>query len=73
MKLVLRKGLIAASLLTLAALGRPSEARAWDPSTTHQALVDQAVKQSNWHLRWMDASQMQRTLPCAIPSQTRLR
>lgn len=39
---------------------RPAPASAWDPSTTHQGLLELAVQQSAMHLRWMDASELER-------------
>jgi hypothetical protein len=37
-------------------------ASAWDPSTTHQAVLESAVTRSAVHLRWMDASELERGL-----------
>lgn len=37
-------------------------ASAWDPSTTHHALLESAVTRSALHLRWMDASELERGL-----------
>ncbi|MEX1363983.1 MAG: hypothetical protein AB1Z98_12710 [Nannocystaceae bacterium] len=37
-------------------------ARAWDPSTTHVAMVERSVLDSAMHLRWMEASALQRGL-----------
>ncbi len=37
-------------------------ARAWDPSTTHQAILEQALLRSSLHVRWMNASELQRGL-----------
>lgn len=49
--------------LALAALALPGRsARAWDPSTTHAAMVERAVLDSALHLRWMEASKLQRGL-----------
>ena len=61
---------LAAGLLLCTPTLAPREARAWDPSTTHQALIDAAVKRSVWHLRWMEGSQMQRGIftPLALDS-----
>ncbi len=47
--------------VALSLLGAPS-ASAWDPSTTHHALLEAAVTRSALHLRWMDASELQRGL-----------
>ena len=38
----------------------PKPAAAWDPSTTHQALLEAAITRSALHLRWMDASGLER-------------
>ncbi|MCA9696288.1 MAG: hypothetical protein KC431_02100, partial [Myxococcales bacterium] len=40
----------------------PAPAVAWDPSTTHQGLLEAALTRSALHLRWMDASDLQRGL-----------
>ncbi|MEM7157563.1 MAG: hypothetical protein AAF799_32285 [Myxococcota bacterium] len=37
-------------------------AQAWDPSTTHLGMLERSVLDSAMHLRWMDASQLQRGL-----------
>lgn len=39
-----------------------SPASAWDPSTTHHAVLESAVTRSALHLRWMDASELERGL-----------
>ena len=36
---------------------RPVPALAWDPSTTHQGLLEAAVARSAMHLHWMDGSE----------------
>ncbi len=49
------------ALVTLACvLVSPRPARAWDPSTTHQTMLQRAVLDSAMHRRWMDQSGMQR-------------
>jgi hypothetical protein len=48
-------------VIGLSLFGAPS-ASAWDPSTTHQALLESAVTRSALHLRWMDASELERGL-----------
>ncbi|NVB41535.1 hypothetical protein G6O69_27095 [Pseudenhygromyxa sp. WMMC2535] len=52
--------MVAAALL--AGLLGASPAAAWDPSTTHQGLLEAAVTRSAMHLRWMDASELERGL-----------
>jgi hypothetical protein len=52
----------AAIMLALTLAGSSSPARAWDPSTTHQALLEAGVTRSAMHLRWMDASGLERGL-----------
>lgn len=37
-------------------------ASAWDPSTTHEAVLEAAITRSAMHLRWMDASELERGL-----------
>lgn len=37
-------------------------ARAWDPSTTHQGMLERAAYRSAMHTRWMDATELQRGL-----------
>jgi hypothetical protein len=54
---VLKAGLIVALMLA-----SPRPVAAWDPSTTHQALLEAAVVRSAMHLRWMDASGLERGL-----------
>ncbi|PRQ06357.1 hypothetical protein [Enhygromyxa salina] len=49
-------------LLTLALGLFTTPAAAWDPSTTHQGLLESAVTRSAVHLRWMDASELERGL-----------
>ncbi|WP_146155151.1 hypothetical protein, partial [Enhygromyxa salina] len=49
-----------AGLLGLGLCSGP--AAAWDPSTTHQGLLESAVTRSAVHLRWMDASELERGL-----------
>jgi hypothetical protein len=59
-----RKFTSAAALMVVVGLslfGAPS-ASAWDPSTTHQALLESAITRSALHLRWMDASELERGL-----------
>lgn len=51
-----------AMMLAVVLAGSSSSARAWDPSTTHQALLEAAVTRSAMHLRWMDASGLERGL-----------
>ena len=53
---------LSAIVLGLVLAGSASSARAWDPSTTHQALLESAVTRSALHLRWMDASGLERGL-----------
>ncbi len=56
-------GLRRASAVLVAAgvlLATPAPAGAWDPSTTHQAMLEQALLRSALHRRWMDASELQR-------------
>ncbi|MCA9707555.1 MAG: hypothetical protein KDK70_17010 [Myxococcales bacterium] len=59
-------------------LAWPAPARAWDPSTTHQAMLERSALDSALHLRWMEASQLQRGLfsplrldPARLPKATR--
>lgn len=59
--MTVRRLAIAGLALALSLLGSPS-ASAWDPSTTHQALLEAAVTRSALHLRWMDATELQRGL-----------
>jgi len=40
----------------------PAPARAWDPSTTHQGMLEAGATRSALHLRWMDASELERGL-----------
>lgn len=69
----------AAAVALALGLGMPSgEARAWDPSTTHVAMVERAVLDSALHLRWMEASRLQRGLftplrldPARLDDETR--
>lgn len=44
----------------LASLTTP--AHAWDPSSTHQGMLEAAATRSALHLRWMDASELERGL-----------
>jgi len=44
----------------------PSPAAAWDPSSTHQGLLESGVVRSAVHLRWMDASELERGLFTAL-------
>lgn len=53
-----RRWLAALALLTGLSWGRP--AQAWDPSTTHAAMVRDAVLQSPLHVRWMEQSGLAR-------------
>jgi hypothetical protein len=46
----------------LAGIATPQSAGAWDPSTTHQAILEQALLRSALHVRWMNASELQRGL-----------
>ncbi len=50
------------ALVGAALLGSPRRAAAWDPSTTHQALLESAITHSALHLRWMDQSGLERGL-----------
>lgn len=50
------------SVLALLLAGSSSPARAWDPSTTHQALLEAGAIGSAVHVRWMDASGLERGL-----------
>ena len=54
----IRAGL--AALLAAAVLLPSADARAWDPSTTHVAMVERSVLDSALHLRWMEGSLLQR-------------
>lgn len=40
----------------------PASARAWDPSTTHQGMLEAGATRSAMHLRWMDGSGLERGL-----------
>jgi hypothetical protein len=40
----------------------PTPARAWDPSTTHSGMLEAGATRSALHLRWMDASALERGL-----------
>jgi hypothetical protein len=51
-----------ALLLALACPALPGPAHAWDPSTTHQGVLEAAATRSAMHLRWMDASELERGL-----------
>ena len=46
-----------ASFTGALALAQP--AAAWDPSTTHQGMLEAAVLRSALHLRWMEGSDLQ--------------
>ncbi len=59
-KLALRR-LGAMALLGLSVMW-PGTARAWDPSTTHMSMTERAVLDSSMHVRWMEASLLQRGL-----------
>jgi hypothetical protein len=61
MRRVCKVGSLAA-LMTALLLGSPRPVAAWDPSTTHQALLEAAAVRSAIHLRWMDASGLERGL-----------
>lgn len=51
------------SLLLVLALACPATpAHAWDPSSTHQGMLEAAATRSAMHLRWMDASELERGL-----------
>jgi hypothetical protein len=72
-----RRSLVAAALAL--ALGAPAPARAWDPSTTHQAILDEAVRTSPLHERWMVGSEGRLGLftplrldPAKLPVELRL-
>lgn len=49
---------LASTLVAITSFATP--ARAWDPSTTHLAMTQEAVLHSDMHLRWMDASGLTR-------------
>jgi hypothetical protein len=51
-----------AALALACGLGLASPAAAWDPSSTHQGLLESAITRSALHLRWMDASELERGL-----------
>jgi hypothetical protein len=51
-----------ALLIGLALASSPSPVDAWDPSTTHLGVLESAVTRSALHLRWMDASGLERGL-----------
>jgi hypothetical protein len=53
---------VAVALGCVALLAVAPPASAWDPSTTHQAILQAAVTRSALHLRWMDASELERGL-----------
>ncbi len=55
-------GLVVGVALCVVTLCGPHESRAWDPSTTHQGLLDHALRTSQWHRRWMDQSGLARGL-----------
>lgn len=57
-----RGGLAIVALAGLLLATPSRQARAWDPSTTHQGLLEAAVTRSALHLRWMDASELERGL-----------
>ncbi|MFV8756035.1 hypothetical protein ACNOYE_36245 [Nannocystaceae bacterium ST9] len=40
----------------------PGSARAWDPSTTHQGMLEAGATRSALQVRWMDASELERGL-----------
>ncbi|MCA9655335.1 MAG: hypothetical protein H6712_07490 [Myxococcales bacterium] len=72
----IRAGL--AALLAAAVLLPSADARAWDPSTTHVAMVERSVLDSALHLRWMEGSLLQRGLftplrldPARLDDETR--
>jgi hypothetical protein len=53
---------ILVALALAAGLGPPSAAHAWDPSTTHLGMLERSALDSAMHLRWMEASLLQRGL-----------
>ncbi len=62
------RSLLFASTLALGAtaLLHAPPAAAWDPSTTHQGLLEIAIQRSALHLRWMDASELERGVFTAL-------
>jgi hypothetical protein len=57
-----RLALAAAFLVALL----PARASAWDPSTTHAAMVKRAVVESQMHVRWMEGSGLRRGVFTAL-------
>jgi hypothetical protein len=55
-----RLGSVCAVVALALTAGTSSRAHAWDPSTTHQSILEAAVKVSRWHVAWMDQSDLQR-------------
>lgn len=51
-----------ALVLVLGLAIAPAPARAWDPSTTHQGMLEAGASRSAMHLRWMDQSELERGL-----------
>lgn len=76
----LRSGLgrrLAIGLTLALGVVQPSVAQAWDPSTTHLAMLERSALDSAMHLRWMEASLLQRGLftplrldPARLPPAT---
>jgi hypothetical protein len=50
------------SLLAATLAIAPTHARAWDPSTTHPGMLEAGAVRSAMHLRWMEASGLERGL-----------
>ncbi len=59
---LVRLSAITIGLAGLASLTLTRPAHAWDPSTTHQGMLEAGVTRSALHLRWMDASELERGL-----------
>lgn len=60
----MKRLLLATTLLVGSLL--PARASAWDPSTTHAAMVKRAVVESQMHMRWMDGSGLRRGVFTAL-------
>lgn len=56
------RALLSCGLVTLGLSLLATPAAAWDPSTTHQGLLESGLTRSAVHLRWMDASELERGL-----------